>query len=70
MHRGNLLHCFHEEAKKQKTNARVLFLKNADPSNLARSLFFEGNKDTLLSQARSEIMKQEHQAQDCTSVCP
>ena len=34
--------------------------KNADPSNPGRSLL-EGNKDHLLSQGRSEIMKQEHQ---------
>ena len=33
--------------------------KNADPSNLGRSLL-EGNKDHLLSQARSEL-RQEHQ---------
>ena len=32
----------------------------ADPSNLGRSLR-EGNKDHLLSQARSELMRQEHQ---------
>ena len=31
--------------------------KHADPSNLGRSLF-EGNTDHLLSQARSELMKQ------------
>ena len=34
--------------------------KHADPSNLGRSLL-EGNKDHLLSQARSELTKQEHQ---------
>ena len=34
--------------------------KYADPSKLGRSLL-EGNKDHLLSQARSELMKQEHQ---------
>ena len=33
--------------------------KNADPSNWGRSLL-ECNKDHLLSQARSEIVKQEH----------
>ena len=36
--------------------------KNADASNLGRSLL-EGNKDHLLSQARAEIMKQEHQVE-------
>ena len=35
--------------------------KHADPSNLGRSPP-EGNKDHLLSQARSDLMKQEHQA--------
>ena len=43
--------------------------KNADPSNLGRSLL-EGNKDHLLSQARSEIMRREHQVgslNDCIS---
>ena len=34
--------------------------KFADPSTLGRSLL-EGNKDHLLSQARYELMKQEHQ---------
>ena len=34
----------------------------ADPSNLVRSLL-EGNKDHLLNQARSELMKQEHQVE-------
>ena len=34
--------------------------KFADPSNLGRSLV-EGNRDHLLSQARPELMKQEHQ---------
>ena len=32
----------------------------ADPSNVVRSLL-EGNKDHLLSQAKSELMRQEHQ---------
>ena len=34
--------------------------KHADPSNLGRSLL-EGNEDHLLSQTRSELVKQEHQ---------
>ena len=34
--------------------------KHADPSDLRRSLL-EGNKNDLLSQARSELMRQEHQ---------
>ena len=54
-HLGNLLHHFHQEAMNQETNLRV-----DDPSNLGRSLL-EGSKDHLLSQARSELMRQEHQ---------
>ena len=38
----------------------VFFFKNADPSKLGRSLL-EGNEDHLISQARSDLMKQEHQ---------
>ena len=34
--------------------------RHGDPSNLGRSLL-EGNKDHLLSQARSELVRQEHQ---------
>ena len=39
--------------------------KHADPSNLGRSLL-EGNKNHLLSQTRSEIMRQEHQVGSLT----
>ena len=39
---------------------RSSVFKHADPSNLGRSLL-EGNKDHLLSQARSELVRQEHQ---------
>ena len=35
-------------------------LRFADPANVGKSLL-DGNKDHLLTQARSEIMKQEHQ---------
>ena len=44
--------------------------KNADPPNVGRSLL-EGNKDHLLSQAKSELMRQEHQVgslNNCISV--
>ena len=34
--------------------------RNADPSNVGRSLR-KGNKDPLLSQAKSELMRREHQ---------
>ena len=46
---------------------RGFYFKFADPSNLGRSLL-EGNKDDLLSQARSELMKQEHQVSIIVSV--
>ena len=46
-----------EEPGHQLKNSIV---KNADPSNLRRSLFL-GNLDNLLSQAKSELTRQEHQ---------
>ena len=46
----------------RETSSRMPFFKFADPLNLGRFLL-EGNKDHLLSQARVEIMKQEHQVE-------
>ena len=43
------------------------FFRNANPSNLRGSLL-EGNQDHLLSQARSELMRQEHQVGSIVSV--
>ena len=40
----------------------ILFLRLADPANVVESLLDE-NKDHLLDQARSEIMKQEHKVE-------
>ena len=40
--------------------------KFADPTNVGKSLL-DGNKDRLLNQARSELMKQEHQARSFNS---
>ena len=54
------MQCFHQGPTNRETSSRVLFFKYADPSKLGRSLL-EGNKDHLLSQTRSEFMKQEHQ---------
>ena len=54
---GNLLQCFYQEPGNQVKSS---IFKNADPSNVGRSLL-EGNKDHLLSQARSELMRQEPQ---------
>ena len=62
MHLGNLLHCFRLEMKNREIKFKSSVFRNADPSKLGRSLL-EGNKDHLLSQARSEIMKQEHQVE-------
>ena len=61
--RGNLLHGFHFEVKNRERIGKSIqdfCFQNADPSNLGRSLF-EGNKDHLLSQAKSELRRQEHQ---------
>ena len=53
------MQCFRQGATNRETSSRVLFSKNVDPPKLGRSLL-EGNKDHLLSQSRSELMKQEH----------
>ena len=50
---------FMKERTNRETSSSSL-KKHADPSNLGGSLL-EGNKDHLLSQARFELMKQEHQ---------
>ena len=66
------MQCCHQEARNGETNSRVLFFKSVDPSNLGRSLL-EGNKDHLLSQARSDLMKQEHEVEslnNCISELP
>ena len=52
-----LFPCGNEEPGDQLKSS---VFRNADPSNVGRSLL-EGNKDHLLSQARSEFMRQEHQ---------
>ena len=51
---------FHQGATNWGNQFESSMFKYADPSKLGRSLL-EGNKDHLLSQARSELMKQEHQ---------
>ena len=68
-HRGNQLQCFSSRSNEPGSHLKSSIFKNADPSNLGRS-FLEGNKDHLLSQARSELMRQEHQVgslNDCIS---
>ena len=44
----------HQKVRKLRVNP----LRNANPSNIGGSLL-EGDKDYLLNQARSELMKQE-----------
>ena len=58
---GNWMQCFRQGATKRETSSRVLFSSMLIRPNLGRSLL-EGNKDHLLSQARSELMKREQQA--------
>ena len=41
-------------------------MRFADPTNVGKSLL-DGNLDRLLNQARSEIMKQEHQVESLNS---
>ena len=52
----------HQGATNLETSSKVFFFlkKYADPSKLGRTLL-EGSTDHLLSQARSKLMKQEHQ---------
>ena len=49
-------------SEEQGNQFKSSVFKHADQSNLGRSLL-EGNKDHLLSQARSELMRQEHQVE-------
>ena len=49
-------------SEEQGNQFKSSVFKHADPSNLVRSLL-EGHKDHLLSQARSEFLRQEHQVE-------
>ena len=53
---------FSSRSEEPENQLKSSVFKNADPSNLGRSLL-EGNQDHLLSQERFEIMKQEHQVE-------
>ena len=60
---------FSFESEEPGNQFKSSVFKNADPSNLGTSLL-EGNRDHLLSQAKSEIMRQEHQVgslNNCTN---
>ena len=58
--RGKLAALFSFGSEKLGNQFKSSVFKDAGPSNLGRSLL-EGSKDHLLSQQRSELMKQEHQ---------
>ena len=71
---GNLWHGSHIRKDWVKTNfekeSNLLIclrsyesiFRDANPANVAKSLL-EGNRDRLLTQARSELMKQEHKVE-------
>ena len=64
---GNLTALFSLRSEEPGNQFVSSVLKNADPSNVGRSLL-EGNKDHLLSQARSETMKQEDQVESLNNL--
>ena len=53
---------FSSGSAEPKNQFKSFIFKNADPSNVGRSLL-EGIKDHLLSQARSDLAKQELQVE-------
>ena len=57
---GKLAAMFSSGSEDPGNQLKSSVFKNADPSNLGRSLV-EGNKHHLFSQTRSDPMKQEHQ---------
>ena len=54
---GKLAAMFTSGIQESVNQLKNSIFKHADPSNLVRS-FLEGNKDHLLSQARSDLVKQ------------
>ena len=57
-----MLQSFSPESEEPGNTIKSSIFKNANPSNLGRSLL-EGNKDHLLSRARSDLTKQELQVE-------
>ena len=57
---GNRMQCFHQGATNRETSSKVLCSNMLTRQMLGRSLL-ECNKNHLHSQARSELVKQEHQ---------
>ena len=57
---------FHHGATNWETSSKVLCSNMLTRQNLGRYLF-EGNKDHLLSHAKSELMRQEHQVGSLTN---
>ena len=53
----------------RETVSRVVFILFVDllTQQMLRNVFKDGNKDDLLNQARSEIVKQEHQVESLNS---
>ena len=51
-----------DDFSEREQPADVSVFRDANPANVAKSLL-EGNKDHLLTQARAELMKQEHKAE-------
>ena len=57
-----MLQCDSPESEEPGNTIKSSIIQNANPSNLGRSLL-EGKKDHLLSQTRSDLMKQELQVE-------
>ena len=55
---GNRLHCFHQKGNEQRNQMWSSVLGNVNLSNLNGTLL-EGNKDHLLSHARSDLAKRD-----------
>ena len=55
---GNRVHCFHQKSNEQRNQMWSSVFGHANLSNLNGTLF-EGNKDHLLSHARSDLAKRE-----------
>ena len=60
VHRGNLQQCVRREMEKLDINSRVLF-SNTLTRQASEDLFFKVIKIFLRSQARPELVRQEHQ---------
>ena len=66
MRRGKPAAMFSLGSEEPGNQFKSSVFKHADPSNLGGSLL-EGNKDHMLTQARSGLMRQEHQVESLNS---